>query len=79
MRSSYVTPNKIPKKSSSKLRQENHNKELRKSPQRRMEKAPHNLEEPRRTIYTYHEGSYKVYLATHTSILLSISHMKLSS
>jgi hypothetical protein len=59
-RSSYVTPNKIPKKSSSKLHQENRNKKLRKSPQRRMRKAPHNLEEPRRTIYTYHEGSYKV-------------------
>jgi hypothetical protein len=27
-KSSYMTPNKIPKKSSSKLRQENHNKEL---------------------------------------------------
>jgi hypothetical protein len=54
-----MTPNKIPKKSSSKLRQENHNKEIQKSPQRRMGKAPHNLEEPRRTIYTDHEGSYK--------------------
>jgi hypothetical protein len=59
-RSSYVTLKKIPKKSFSKLRQENHNKELRKSPQRRMGKATHNLEEPRRIIYTYHEGSYKV-------------------
>jgi hypothetical protein len=57
-----MIPNKIPKKLSSKLRQENHNKELRKSPQRRTGKAPHNLEEPRRTIYTYHEGSYKVLL-----------------
>jgi hypothetical protein len=55
-RSSYVTPKKIPKKSSSKLCQEKHNKELRKSPQRRTGKAPNNLEEPRRTIYTYHEG-----------------------
>jgi hypothetical protein len=44
---SYVTPNKIPKKSSSKLRHENHNQELRKSPQRRMGKATHNHEEPR--------------------------------
>jgi hypothetical protein len=59
-RSSYVTPNKIPKKSSSKLRQEKHNKELRKSPQRRTGKALRHLKEPRRTIYTYHEGSYKV-------------------
>jgi hypothetical protein len=59
-RSSYVTPNKIPKKSSSKLWQENHNKELRKSPQSRTGKALHNLEEPRRTIYTCHEGLYKV-------------------
>jgi hypothetical protein len=49
-----MTPKKIPKTSSSKLRQENHNKELRKSPQRRTGKAPHNLEEPCRIIYTYH-------------------------
>jgi hypothetical protein len=55
-----VTPNKIPKKSSLKLHQENHNKELQKSPQRKTGKALHNLEEPRGTIYTYHEGSYKV-------------------
>jgi hypothetical protein len=74
-----MTPNKIPKKLSSKLRQENHNKKLRKSPQRRRGKAPHNLEEPRGIIYTYHEGSYKVWLATSTSIPLSRSHMKLSS
>jgi hypothetical protein len=59
-KSSYVTPNKIPKKLSSKFRPENHHKELRKSPQRRTGKTTHNLEEPRRTIYTYHEGSYKV-------------------
>jgi hypothetical protein len=59
-KSSYVTPNKIPKKSSSKLRQENHNKEIRQSPQRRTGKAPHNLEEPRRIIYTYPKGPYKV-------------------
>jgi hypothetical protein len=59
-RSSYVTPNKNPKKSSSKLRQENHNKELQKSPQSRTGKALHHLEEPRRTIYTNHEDSYKV-------------------
>jgi hypothetical protein len=55
-----MTPSKNPKESSSKLCQENHDKELRKSPQRRAGKAPHNLEEPRRIIYTYHEGSYKV-------------------
>jgi hypothetical protein len=72
-----VTPNKILKKLSSKLCQEKHNKELRKSPQRRTGKAPHNLEEPRRIIYTYQEGSYKVQLATRTSIPLSRSHMKL--
>jgi hypothetical protein len=59
-KSSYVTPNKIPKKSYSKLCQENHTKELRKSPQRRTGQATHNLEEPHRIIYTYHEGSYKV-------------------
>jgi hypothetical protein len=59
-RSSYVTPNKNLKKSSSKLHQQEHNKELRKSPQRRTKRALHNVEEQRRTIYTYHEGSYKV-------------------
>jgi hypothetical protein len=59
-RSSYVTPIKNLKKSSSKLRQQEHNKEHRKSPQRRTKRALHNLEEQRRTIYTYHEGSYKV-------------------
>jgi hypothetical protein len=36
------------------------NKELQKSTQRRMGKTLLNLEEQRRTIYTYHEGSYKV-------------------
>jgi hypothetical protein len=36
------------------------NKELRKSPQRRTGKTLLNLEEQRRTIYTYHEGSYKI-------------------
>jgi hypothetical protein len=48
------------KKSPSKLRQENHKKELRKSPKRRSGKATQNLEEPCRIICTYHEGSYKV-------------------
>jgi hypothetical protein len=48
------------KKSSSKLCHKNHNKELRKSRKRRMGKATPILEEPRRIIYTYHEGSYKV-------------------
>jgi hypothetical protein len=48
------------KKSSSKLRHENYNKELRKSPKRRTGKAIKELEEPRRIIYTFHEGSYKV-------------------
>jgi hypothetical protein len=36
------------------------NKELRKTTQRRTGKTLLNLEEQRRTIYTYHEGSYKV-------------------
>jgi hypothetical protein len=36
------------------------NKELRKSPQRRTGKTLLNLEEQRRTIHTYYEGSYKV-------------------
>jgi hypothetical protein len=74
-----MTPTKKPKKAYSDFRQEKHNKELLKSPQRRMGKALHHLEEQHRTIYTYHEGSYKVYLATHTSIPLSRSHMKLSN
>jgi hypothetical protein len=33
-----------------------------------------NHEEPRRIIYTYHEGSYKVYLASQSSFPLTISH-----
>jgi hypothetical protein len=45
------------KKSSSKLHHENQNKELRKSPKRRTGKAAQILEEPRRILYTYHEGS----------------------
>jgi hypothetical protein len=32
------------------------------------------LEEPHQVIYTYHEGSYKVYLASRSSIPLSKSH-----
>jgi hypothetical protein len=39
-----VTPTKNPKKPYSKLRQERHNKELRKSSQRRTGKALHHLE-----------------------------------
>jgi hypothetical protein len=42
-----MTPNKIPKKYYSKLCQEKHSKELKKSPQRRTGKALHHLEEPR--------------------------------
>jgi hypothetical protein len=34
------------------------------------------LEEPRRIIYTYHEGSYKVYLATRSSFPLTRSHQE---
>jgi hypothetical protein len=48
------------KKSPSKLCQENHKKELQKSSKRKMEEATQGLEQPRRIIYTYHEGSYKV-------------------
>jgi hypothetical protein len=48
------------KKSPSKLHHENHKKELRKSPKRQMREATQGLEEPRRNIYTYHEGSNKV-------------------
>jgi hypothetical protein len=40
--------------------QEKHNKELRKSPKRRMGKTLHHLEEQHLTIYTYHDGLYKV-------------------
>jgi hypothetical protein len=75
-----VTPNKKlartrPQNSATKITTksfENHEKGGR-------EKATQELEEPRRIIYTYHEGSYKVELATHTFIPLSRSHMKLSS
>jgi hypothetical protein len=54
------TQQKSCKKSPSKLHHENHKKELRKSPKRKMGEATQGLEEPRRIIYTYHEGSYKV-------------------
>jgi hypothetical protein len=43
-----------------KLRHENPKKRLRKSPKRENGKDNKSLEEPRRIIYTYHEGSYKV-------------------
>jgi hypothetical protein len=48
------------KKSPSKLRQENHKKELQKSPKWKMRDARQGLKEPHRNIYTYHEDSYKV-------------------
>jgi hypothetical protein len=48
------------KKSPSKLRQENHKKELPKSPKRKMGEATQGREEPHRIIYAYYEGSYKV-------------------
>jgi hypothetical protein len=48
------------KKSSSKLHHENHKKELRKSPKRKMREATQGLEEQPRIIYTYYEGSCKV-------------------
>jgi hypothetical protein len=41
-----------------------------------MGQTTQDFEEPRRIIYTYHEGSYKVYLATRSFIPLSRSHMK---
>jgi hypothetical protein len=43
-----------------KLRHENPKKRLRKSPKRENGRDKKNLEEPRRIIYTYHEGSYKI-------------------
>jgi hypothetical protein len=43
-----------------KLRHENPKKRLRKSPKRENGKDNKSLEEPRRIIYTYHIGSYKV-------------------
>jgi hypothetical protein len=42
------------------LRHENPKKRLRKSPKRENERDNKSLDEPRRIIYTYHEGSYKV-------------------
>jgi hypothetical protein len=48
------------KKSSSKLCHENHKKELRKSPKRKMRKETQGLEEQPRIIYTYYEGSCMV-------------------
>jgi hypothetical protein len=48
------------KKSPSKLRQENHKQEHRKSTKGKTGEITQGLEEPRRIIYTYHEGSYKV-------------------
>jgi hypothetical protein len=43
-----------------KLRHENPKKRLRKSPKRENGRDNKSLDEPRRIIYTYHEGSYKV-------------------
>jgi hypothetical protein len=68
-------PHQIPKRKVSKPPQEN-----------RQDKAPKitkkgetgetqlSLEEPHRIIYTYHEDSYKVLLASRSSIPLSRSH-----
>jgi hypothetical protein len=39
-------------------------KRLRKSQKGKMGETPSSLEEPRRIIYTYHEGSYKVWFAS---------------
>jgi hypothetical protein len=62
-----------------KLRHENPKKRLRKSQKRENGRGNKSLDEPRRIIYTYHEGTYKVYLASQSSYPLSRSHMKLSS
>jgi hypothetical protein len=43
-----------------KLCHENPKKRLQKSPKRENARDNTSLEEPRRIIYTYHEGSYKV-------------------
>jgi hypothetical protein len=43
-----------------KLRHENPKKSLRKSPKRENRRDNKSLDEPRRNIYTYHEGSYKI-------------------
>jgi hypothetical protein len=59
--SSYVTSNKNPsKKHHQILPTENPRKRLRKSPKRKNGGTQTSLEEPRRIIYTNHEGSYKV-------------------
>jgi hypothetical protein len=62
-----------------KLCRENPKKRLRKSPKRGNGRGNKSLDELRRIIYTYHEGTYKVYLASQSSYPLSTSHMKLSS
>jgi hypothetical protein len=49
-------------------------KRLRKSPKRENGRDTPNLEESHRIIYTHHEGSYKVYLASQSSFPLTRSH-----
>jgi hypothetical protein len=68
-----VTPKKISEKSSSKLCQENHNKELRKSPQRRTGKAPLNLEEPRPSIHTMKVHTMSIFPPIHPSLSLDLT------
>jgi hypothetical protein len=50
-------PQQIPKRKASKTLQENHQEKALKNTKKETQTG---LEEPRRIIYTYHEGSYKV-------------------
>jgi hypothetical protein len=54
-------PQQILKKTTSKYLQENHKKKGSENHQKgKPGRTQTSLEEPRRIIYTYHEGSYKV-------------------
>jgi hypothetical protein len=70
-------PYQIPKRKVSKLPQEIHQEKGSENNQKgETRKTQPSFEEPRRIIYTYHEGSYKVYLAAQSSFPLTRSHHK---
>jgi hypothetical protein len=56
----HTSPNKSPRKRPRNLSKKIAKKGLRKSPKGKLGRTQTSLEEPRRIIYTYHEGSYKV-------------------
>jgi hypothetical protein len=55
-----VTPKKNPQENILKAPPQKPQQRAPKITRKKDRKATHNLEEPRRIIYTYHEGSYKV-------------------